>query len=408
MTQLEFRDVVKIYPFVDVKKHFFDRKKARKMLESQKRMPYTTSEGVVAVQQYSLSVEEGEFVVLYGPSGCGKSTVLRMIAGLEDVTAGELLIDGENQEGVLPEFRDLSMVFQEYSLYPHFTVEQNIAFPLRNLHIPREEVERRTELMIRLLELQKVRREKPATLSGGEMQRTAIGRALIKRPKIFLMDEPFSNLDAPLRMKLRVMIKRIHQELGSTFIYVTHDMQEAMSLATKLVVMRDGMIVQAGAPADIYRNPADTDAASMIGFPEINLFRDACVLRDEKGCILRLLGKEYHCPQFPPSVPAGPVIAGIRPVHLEFFGDPGSERDERILCTVLLREIVGKETHFVLQTTDGAGKDQEIRAVLKAEEDSVPRLPGQEVWIRPRTSEIFLFDAETEERIGSAEEKMPV
>ncbi len=400
MAQLELRDVVKIYPFVNVKKHLFDRKKARKMLDMQRRMPYLTNEGVVAVQQYSLSVEPGEFVVLYGPSGCGKSTVLRMIAGLEDVTAGELLIDGEDQEGVMPELRDLSMVFQEYSLYPHFTVEENIAFPLKNLHIPREEVERRTDLMIRLLELQKVRREKPASLSGGEMQRTAIGRALIKRPKIFLMDEPFSNLDAPLRMKLRVMIKKIHQELGSTFIYVTHDMQEAMSLATKLVVMKDGMIVQEGTPAEIYRNPSDTDAASMIGFPEINLFSDACIVRDEKGCILRLLSRDYPCPALPKEFPGGPVIAGIRPVHFSVYREADQEKDDRILCTVLLREVVGKETHLVLQETGKAENAQEIRVVVRADEEGAGSLPGQELWIRPEIGEAFLFDPESEERIG--------
>ena len=400
MAHLEFRDVVKIYPFVDLRKHLFDRKKAQKFLQEQRRMPYTTNEGVVAVQQYSLSVDPGEFVVLYGPSGCGKSTVLRMIAGLEDVTAGELLIDGEDMEGVMPELRDLSMVFQEYSLYPHFTVRENIAFPLKNLHIPREEVDRRTDLMIRLLELQKVQNEKPATLSGGEMQRTAIGRALIKRPKIFLMDEPFSNLDAPLRMKLRVMIKRIHQEIGSTFIYVTHDMQEAMSLATKLVVMKDGMIVQEGTPAEIYQNPADTDAASMIGFPAINLFPDACVVRDDGRCILRFYGKEFPLSGIDASLPCGPVIAGVRPVHFDAYHDAGSERDERILCTVLMREPVGKEVHYTLQAAKGPEEGPEIRVVVKAEEEGPALIPGQELWIRPRVKEVFLFDPETEERIG--------
>ena len=399
MAQLEFRDVVKIYPFIDLKKHLFDRKRAQKFLQEQQRMPYLTNEGVVAVQQYSLTVDEGEFVVLYGPSGCGKSTVLRMIAGLEDVTAGQLLINGEDQEGVSPELRNISMVFQEYSLYPHFTVEQNIAFPLRNQHIPREELDRRTDLMIRLLELSKVRNQKPASLSGGEMQRTAIGRALIKRPEIFLMDEPFSSLDAPLRMKLRVMIKRIHQEMWTTFIYVTHDMQEAMSLATKLVVMKDGMIVQEGTPAEIYRNPADTDAASMIGFPGINLFPDACLVRDDGRYILRLLGKEFPLPEREQGIPCGPVIAGIRPVHFDLFAGPGTEHEERIRCTVLLRETVGKEEHLTLQPADD-GEAEAIRVVSNADEHRQALLPGQEAYIRPRTGEIFLFDRETEERVG--------
>lgn len=401
MAELEFNNVVKIYPFIDPKKHFFDRKKAKKALEEQRRMPYLTNEGVIAVQEFSLSVERGDFVVLYGPSGCGKSTVLRMIAGLTDVTLGTLTIDGEDMEGALPEERDVAMVFQEYSLYPHFTVAQNIAFPLRNLHLPREQVERKVELMLRLLELTGVKNERPATLSGGEMQRTAIGRALIRRPKIFLMDEPFSNLDAPLRMKLRVLVKRVHQELGTTFIYVTHDMQEALSLATKLVVMKDGMIVQEGTPQEIYRNPADTDAASMIGFPAINLFPDACLVRDEGRCILRLFGKGFPLPALSPDLPCGPVIAGIRPVHFDVYQDAGTELEERILCTVLLRENVGKEVHYTLQAAGFAAEGPEIRVVVNAQAEGAAGLPGQELWIRPKAEEIFLFDPETEERIWS-------
>ena len=201
-------------------------------------------------------------------------------------------------------------------------------------------------------------------------------------------------------MKLRVMIKRIHQEIGSTFIYVTHDMQEAMSLATKLVVMKDGMIVQEGTPAEIYQNPADTDAASMIGFPAINLFPDACVVRDDGRCILRFYGKEFPLSGIDASLPCGPVIAGVRPVHFDAYHDAGSERDERILCTVLMREPVGKEVHYTLQAAKGPEEGPEIRVVVKAEEEGPALIPGQELWIRPRVKEVFLFDPETEERIG--------
>ena len=397
MPQLELRDIVKIYPYVDVKKHLFDRKRAKKRLEEQRRMPYLTNEGVVAVQQFSLSVEAGEFVVLYGPSGCGKSTVLRMIAGLTDVTAGTLLINGEDQEGVPSELRDIAMVFQEYSLYPHFTVEENIAFPLKNLHIPREELDRKVDLMVRLLELQKVRKEKPATLSGGEMQRTAIGRALIKRPEILLLDEPFSNLDAPLRMKLRVLMKRIHQEVGTTFIYVTHDMQEALSLATKLVVMKDGMIVQQGSPSGIYQNPENTDAAIMVGTPQMNLFPEACLVGDEKGSILRLYGKEFLFRGETDHPKFGPVIFGIRPVHVLLYREPG--QGERIQCSTVDREAVGSEIHYLLMPSSEREEGRLIRAVVKADEPAAAILPGQDAWIGFMTERAFLFDPESEERI---------
>ncbi len=396
MPQLELRNIVKIYPFINPKKYFFNRKKAEKVLEEQRRMPYLSNEGVIAVQQYSLTVEEGEFVVLYGPSGCGKSTVLRMIAGLTDVTDGELLIDGEDMEGVLPEERDVAMVFQEYSLYPHFTVAQNIAFPLRNLHLPREELDRKVELMLRLLELTGVKDEKPATLSGGEMQRTAIGRALIRRPKIFLMDEPFSNLDTPLRRKLRVLMKKIHQEIGTTFIYVTHDMYEAMSLATKLVLMKDGMIVQEGSPGDIYSHPENITSGTMIGAPAMNIFRDAVLLRDEDGCVLRVLGKEFPCRK-KIEKKCGPVILGLRPVHFEMFREPGADSGEMILCTVLRREDAGTEVHFVLEPVEG--ESCEIRTAIRSEDPAAGVHEGQEVWIRPRTEEAFLFDTETEMRL---------
>ena len=382
MAELELKNVVKIYPFVNPKKHIFGRKRAEKVLKEQQKMPYLSNEGVIAVQKFSLRAERGDFVVLYGPSGCGKSTVLRMIAGLTDVTAGELFIDGEDMEGVMPELRNVAMVFQEYSLYPHFTVEENIAFPLRNLHIPREELERKTELMLRLLELTPVRHEKPANLSGGELQRTAIGRALIRRPEIFLMDEPFSNLDLPLRQKLRVLVKRVHQELGTTFVYVTHDINEALSLATRLVLMKDGMIVQQGAPDEVYRHPKNLTAAMMTGTPEINIFREACLIRDESGCMAVLHGKRFPCKE---QRRLGPVILGVRPAQFTLSVSEG------IPCRVLAREPVGSEMHLTL---DHEGT--EIRVVLEASEHVSALNPGDTVLIRPRMEEVLFFDPGTE------------
>lgn len=400
MAELELKEVVKIYPFVDPKKYLFSRKRAKKALEEQQKKPYLSNEGVIAVQKFNLAVQSGDFVVLYGPSGCGKSTVLRMIAGLTDVTAGELTIDGEDMEGVMPEDRDVAMVFQEYSLYPHFTVAENIAFPLKNVHLPREEVDRKVDLMLRLLELTGVRNAKPDTLSGGEKQRTAIGRALIRRPKILLMDEPFSNLDAPLRMKLRVMIKKVHQEIGTTFVYVTHDMFEAMSLATRLVLMKDGMIVQQGTPKDLYRRPRNLTAGLMTGSPEMNVFRDALLLRDEKGCLVRLYGKEFPCPGLLPDNRCGEVILGVRPVHMELVLGPGDTSADSIPCKVLLRESVGTEVHFTLSTALPETDDCEIRVVVRAENAPADLISGREVQVRPKMEEALLFDSVTENRIG--------
>lgn len=249
MSRLELQDLVKIYPFAQVK-GLFGRKQQKEILEKQRAMPYTTNEGVIAVQKVSLTIPEGTFVVLLGESGCGKTTLLRMIAGLERPTLGEVLFDGEPVTDLPPEERNVAMVFQNYSLYPHFTVFDNIAFPLRNLHMPREELEKTVFEAADMLKMRERLDHLPAQLSGGEQQRVAIARALVRKPEIFLMDEPFSNLDPPLRAELRAQVKRIHNVLGKTILYVTHDESEAFSLGERIIVMKDGMVVKDTTPQE--------------------------------------------------------------------------------------------------------------------------------------------------------------
>ena len=304
MPQIILDDLVKIYPYAQT--GLFASKRKKELLEQQKSAPYTTNEGVVAVQHFSLTVEQGDFTVLLGPSGCGKTTVLRMIAGLEEPTLGKVLFDGKNMEGVSPEERNAAMVFQNYSLYPHLNVYDNIAFPLRNAHVLRSELEERVASAAELLKLTGKLKRLPSELSGGERQRVALARSLVRKPGIFLMDEPFSNLDAPLRASLRAAVKEMHRSTGASFVYVTHDRLEALSLATKLVVIQDGIIRQQGRPAALYNSPADLYTAQFLALPSLNVFRE---LKVSGGCV-RLFGLQI------PVRGAGEnaaLTAGVRP-----------------------------------------------------------------------------------------------
>ena len=222
------------------------------------------------IPSMNLEIDEGEFVVFVGPSGCGKSTLLRMIAGLEDVTSGQILINGEDATHVRPALRGLAMVFQSYALYPHMTVRNNIAFPLKMAKVGREEINKRVTDAADILNLSPYLDRRPGQLSGGQRQRVAIGRAIVREPKAFLFDEPLSNLDAALRVNMRLEISRLHQSLGTTMIYVTHDQVEAMTMADKIVVLRDGVIEQVGSPMELYRNPVNMFVAGFIGSPKMN------------------------------------------------------------------------------------------------------------------------------------------
>lgn len=389
MSELKLENLVKVYPYTVVSNRLFGRKRAREALERERAMPYTTDEGVVAVQEFSLTVGDGEFVVLLGPSGSGKSTVLRMIAGLETVSDGEIVMDGQVINDLLPEDRDIAMVFQNYSLYPNFTVYENIAYPLKNLHIPRAEVDRTVRQTAALLELTDYLDRRPAELSGGQRQRAAIGRALVRKPKLFLMDEPFSNLDTALREKLRDELKRLHKRLGVTVIYVTHDQMDAFHLGDRIVVMRDGMIVQSGTPQELYNRPVNLYTASFLGTPPINLIQAVPVIRQGGANALRLLDTEIGLPMEKAAALAGrkSVTVGIRPVHIVPVQEGG------IRAVVQYAEIIGAEYHLHLKTAD-----TELTVVMPYSPKDEVR-SGNMVQIRLNPKKFHFFDSDTGMRI---------
>ena len=221
---------------------------------------------------FNLKIDEKEFIAFVGPSGCGKSTTLRMIAGFEDITSGELYIDGKKMNEVAPRDRGISMVFQNYALYPHMTVEKNISYGLKNMKVPADEIKRKVDWAIEILGLSEYRYRKPKNLSGGQRQRVALGRAIVKDQKVFLMDEPLSNLDAKLRVSMRNEISKLHRNLGSTTIYVTHDQVEAMTMADRIVIMKDGIVQQIGKPMELYEHPVNKFVAGFIGSPQMNFY----------------------------------------------------------------------------------------------------------------------------------------
>ena len=280
--------------------------------------------GVTAVTQASFDIADGEFIVLVGPSGCGKSTILRMIAGLEAITEGEVSIGGRVVNGLEPGERDIAMVFQNYALYPHMTVRGNMAYGLKNQGMPKSEIEARIAEAARFLQLEAFLDRKPRALSGGQRQRVAMGRAIVREPAVFLFDEPLSNLDAKLRTQLRGELKDLHKRLGATFIYVTHDQIEAMSLADRIVIMSNGRIEQIGTPMDLYTNPASTFVAEFIGAPPMNVLP----VSDPAAAALLALA---------PDAPADVGFVGVRPELLS-VGETGMR------ATIMLVEPLGAET----------------------------------------------------------------
>ena len=319
MPKVIFKDVTMIYPFVQVS-GLFNRKEKKELLERQKAMPYTSNEGVVAVQHFDASIDDGEFVVIVGPSGSGKTTILRMIAGLEKPSLGEIYFDKELMNNVKPEDRDVAMVFQNYSLYPNQTVYDNIAFPLRNLHLPREEVDKKVRFIIDLLKLTCKEERLPEELSGGECQRVAIARALVRRPRLFLLDEPFSNLDELMKNNLRSEIKRIQKELGITFIYVTHDQRDALLLADRIIVMDNGILEQNDSAINVYNYPNNLFCAQFVGYPTMNIFKDIKV----KDNSFVFFDKEYKLTSFQRKQikKDKSIILGIRPFNV-YISDKG-------------------------------------------------------------------------------------
>lgn len=348
--------------------------------------------GFHAVKDFNLEIQDGEFIIFVGPSGCGKSTTLRMIAGLEDITSGELWIDGQLVNFVEPRERGLSMVFQNYALYPYMSVYENIAFSLRCAKMEKQEIDQRVREAAKLLEIDHLLDRKPNALSGGQKQRVAIGSVLVRRPKLFLMDEPLSNLDAKLRTQMRVELAKLHKQLGATIIYVTHDQVEAMTLGTRIVVMKEGVIQQVAAPGELYNNPVNQFVAGFIGSPAMNFL--PVVVAGQDGHMVLISGENRL--EISPILErklrdkgyAGKnMILGIRPENLHEEGN----RNCRMAMEVAVREGLGAE---VLLHGEIAGEP--VCAKLPP---SAKAGQGETVWLYPDMSRAKLFDCGTEENV---------
>ena len=336
----------------------------------------------------SIDIADGEFVVLVGPSGCGKSTLLRMLAGLEEITGGEVAIDGRVVNALHPKERDIAMVFQSYALYPHMTVAQNMGFSLKLGRAPKEEIQRRVAIAAEMLSLKPYLDRYPRQLSGGQRQRVAMGRAMVRDPKVFLFDEPLSNLDAKLRVQMRGEIKGLHQRLKTTTIYVTHDQIEAMTMADLIVVMRDGVVEQIGSPLDLYDYPANMFVGSFIGSPAMNFLTGT--VRQEQGRQVFETASGFHLPvDAGAGAPDGlAATLGIRPEHL-LLADPGQGLNGRIVTI----EPTGSETFVVVQL----GEDR-ISALLR---QRLSASIGEEIWLTPQPGTTHLFDSATSRRLGA-------
>ena len=296
MAEVKLVNVKKIYPFVSgEEKKSKKKKKGEEPAEEKKVNLQITDKGVVAVQEFNLDIADKEFIVLVGPSGCGKSTTLRMVAGLEEISEGELYIDGKLMNDVAPKDRDIAMVFQNYALYPHMTVYDNMAFSLKLKKTPKAEIDRKVREAAEILDITQYLNRKPKALSGGQRQRVAIGRAIVRNPKVFLMDEPLSNLDAKLRNQMRAEIIKLREKIDTTFIYVTHDQVEAMTLGDRIVIMRDGFIQQIGTPQEVFNHPANLFVAGFIGTPQMNFF-DATLAKKGDKYVATVQGKDFELP----------------------------------------------------------------------------------------------------------------
>ena len=334
--------------------------------------------GYEAVKDFNLDIQDKEFIIFVGPSGCGKSTTLRMIAGLEDISSGELIIDGKLMNDVEPKDRDIAMVFQSYALYPHMTVYDNMAFSLKLKKTPKDQIDKAVREAARILDLEKLLDRKPRALSGGQRQRVAMGRAIVRSPKVFLMDEPLSNLDAKLRGQMRVEISKLHQRLGATIIYVTHDQTEAMTLGDRIVIMKDGVIQQIGTPQEVFDHPTNLFVAGFIGTPQMNFFDAELVKEDGRYAVVlenaRVeLSEAKQANLARKQVQPGPITLGVRPEHISLAGDAS----QAVRGTVDVAEMMGSAVHLhvdacgrdtivILQTMDLQGAGHPIPATGSA------------------------------------------
>ena len=341
-----------------------------------------------SVDDFNLNIEEKEFIAFVGPSGCGKSTTLRMIAGFEEITEGDLYIDGKRVNETAPRDRGIAMVFQNYALYPHMTVEKNIGYGLKNMKMPADQIKKKVDWAIDILGLQEFRYRKPKNLSGGQRQRVALGRAIIRHPKAFLMDEPLSNLDAKLRVSMRTEISKLHREMGATTIYVTHDQVEAMTMADRIVIMKEGVIQQVGKPMELYDHPVNKFVAGFIGSPQMNFFdvtlkgnevtfEDGNKLMLPEAILKKLNGKE------------GEMTLGIRGEDLKMDAQNLElYKENKMKAVITDTEVMGNENNLYFQF----GGCQAVARVSKYEISQV----GDEIEFVFMPSKIHFFDKETE------------
>ena len=397
MASLSLKNITKIYPHSgdDAKKA----KKAKKGEEPEKKKVNlkVTAEGVIAVQEFNLEIADKEFIVLVGPSGCGKSTTLRMVAGLEEISGGELYIGDKLVNDVAPKDRDIAMVFQNYALYPHMTVYDNIAFALKLRHTPKDEIDRKVKEAAEILDITQYLGRKPKALSGGQRQRVALGRAMVRNPAVFLLDEPLSNLDAKLRTSMRTEIIKLHKKLATTFIYVTHDQTEAMTMGDRIVVMKDGIIQQVDTPQNLYDMPCNMFVAGFIGSPQMNFLDGTIVKKGDQysvdlGGDLIPLPKEKTADSKLDSYVGKKVKMGIRPEDIddepEFMA---KHTDCQLDAKVDVSEMMGAEIYLYLEYK-GNKMTARVAPTSKARN-------GDTVRVAFDPHKVHLFDVETEQTI---------
>lgn len=352
---------------------------------------------IATLKDIALKIDAGEFLILVGPSGCGKSTLMNCIAGLENITGGEILVDGEDISQASPKDRDIAMVFQSYALYPTMSVRDNIAFGLKMRKVPAAKIEEEVARVAKLLQIEPLLERKPSQLSGGQQQRVAMGRALARRPKIYLFDEPLSNLDAKLRVEMRTEIKLMHQRLKTTTVYVTHDQIEAMTLGDKVAVMKDGVIQQFGTPHEIYNNPANLFVASFIGSPPMNFV--PLRIRQRDGRWVGVLNSEKGSCELPLPITSDEglrdreLILGIRPEQIGLSN--GSAADLSLLVDIEVVEPTGPDTLVVFALN-------QVKACCRLAPDQAPRV-GETLNLQFDPRKVLLFDAQSGERLGLAQ-----
>ena len=349
MAKVTLKNVKKIYPFIAE-----DKKKKKKKGEDEPETKTVnlqiTDQGVVAVQEFNLEIADKEFIVLVGPSGCGKSTTLRMVAGLEEITEGDLFIGEKRMNDVAPKDRDIAMVFQSYALYPHMNVYDNLAFSLKLKHLPKDEIHKKVMEAAEILDITQYLKRKPKNLSGGQRQRVAIGRAIVRNPQVMLMDEPLSNLDAKLRNQMRAEIIKLRERINTTFIYVTHDQTEAMTLGDRIVIMKDGYIQQIGTPQEVFNHPYNIFVAEFIGSPKMNMF-DAKLIKQNGKYAVELdgytvvLSEEKQQKLAANNVAEQDIKLGVRPEHIVLA-------DSGVNAKVDVSEMMGSSIHLHVTAVD--------------------------------------------------------